>query len=459
MSNIGFIEALLSQKDESARLRLLAGYNAETVMRIVCAFLNNDGGWIVIGASEDGARTGVDVEAVVVDIQRNAVQRIKPLPLVYIHAEDYQDGKVVLVTVMKGGLPPYSFDSSYYTMAGDQVVKPNTDEVNLLIRRSMTSSSSWEKSTCLDAEWEDLNANLMHQVVRKGLERGRLDKRNNTPEKLLGNLQLVDTPNVKNGAMALFGQEAPRFLPQNRMRIQVMLKGKASSQYEDTVVMEGNLLELSKRASDYFLNRLPMVSEFHHEEWDRKDYSEYPQDVLDEAVTNALIHRDMSDTTGEVLVFIYADRIEVINPGTMPENLIKKKNVVQPHVSTPRNPLMAEIFYVDGKMEKTGRGLKLIHDQMNDLKRKLPEWECLDGRTKLTIYRTPNVVRLNARVTEYIATKKVGDSFSKQDYLQYWNYTISDPTAKNDLQQMVNARLCRKDGSGPATRYVVLANN
>ena len=48
---------------------------------------------------------------------------------------------------------------------------------------------------------------------------------------------------------------------------------------------------------------------------------------------------------------------------------------------------------------------------------------------------------------------------SKQDYLQYWNYKISDPTAKNDLQQMVNARLCRKDGSGPATRYVVLANN
>ncbi len=38
--------------------------------------------------------------------------------------------------------------------------------------------------------------------------------------------------------------------------------------------------------------------------------------------------------------------------------------------------------------------IELIHDQMNDLKRKLPEWECLDGRTKLTIYRAPNVVRL-----------------------------------------------------------------
>lgn len=459
MSNIGFIDALLTQKVEGYRLRLLAGYDAEMVMQMICAYLNNEGGWIVVGISDDSARVSVEVDTIVNDIQKNAVTRIKPLPLVYVHAEDYQGGQVVLVTVMKGGLQPYSYDSKYYTMVGDQIVRPGIDEVNLLIRQSMASSSTWEKSTCLDAEWEDLNQDLMHEVVSKGLERGRLDERNNSPEKLLGNLQLVDTPNVKNGAMALFGQETPRFLPQSRMRIQVMLRGKAASQYEDTVVMEGNLLELSKRASDYFLNRLPMVSEFHHEEWDRKDYSEYPQDVLDEAVTNALIHRDMSDTTGEVLIFIYADRIEVINPGTMPENLIRKKNVVQPHVSTPRNPLMAEIFYVDGKMEKTGRGLKLIHDQMNDLKRKLPEWECMDGRTKLTIYRTPNVVRLNARVTEYIATKKVGGSFSKQDYLQYWNHKISDPTAKNDLLQMVNARLCRKDGSGPATRYVVLAIN
>ena len=85
----------------------------------------------------------------------------------------------------------------------------------------------------------------------------------------------------------------------------------------------------------------------------------------------------------------------------MPENLVKRKNKVLPHVSSPRNPLMAEIFYIDDKMEKTGRGLKLIHGQMNELKRKLPEWECSNGNTKLTIYRVPNMVRLNDRVAKF----------------------------------------------------------
>ena len=150
----------------------------------------------------------------------------------------------------------------------------------------------------------------------------------------------------------------------------------------------------------------------------------------------------MSDTTGEVVVFIYADKIEIINPGTMPDNLVKRKNKVLSHVSSPRNPLMAEVFYIDGKMEKTGRGLKLIHDQMNELKRKLPEWECAEGKTKLTIYRVPNVVRLNDRATKFLSTKK-----------------ISDGTAKNDLQSMVNGALCKQEGSGPTTKYIVISTN
>lgn len=65
---------------------------------------------------------------------------------------------------------------------------------------------------------------------------------------------------------------------------------------------------------------------------------------------------------------------------------------------------------------------------------------------------------LNARATEFISRMKAGSTFSKQDYLQYWNHKISDPTTKNDIQQLVSSQLCRKDGSGPTTKYVVLAN-
>ena len=125
-----FIDALLSQKGGNVRLKLMAEYDAETIMRTICAYLNNEGGWIVVGVEKDGARIAIDTEIVLEDIQRNTTQKIKPLPLVYIHEEDYQDGKVVLVTVMKGGLPPYSYDSVYYIEQNEEIVQPDSDNVN-----------------------------------------------------------------------------------------------------------------------------------------------------------------------------------------------------------------------------------------------------------------------------------------------------------------------------------------
>lgn len=41
-TNDGFIDTLLSQKSEGVRVRLLAKYDAESVMKIVCACLNNE---------------------------------------------------------------------------------------------------------------------------------------------------------------------------------------------------------------------------------------------------------------------------------------------------------------------------------------------------------------------------------------------------------------------------------
>ena len=110
----------------------------------------------------------------------------------------------------------------------------------------------------------------------------------------------------------------------------------------------------------------------------------------------------------------------------MPANMVKRKNIVLPHVSSLRNPLMAEVFHIAGKMEKTGRGLKLIHDQMDDLGRKLPEWESKDGRTKLTIYRSPMIQKDKSRVSEFIKTLQKGMRFSRQDYVNFWNNGIYD---------------------------------
>ena len=289
-----FVDTLLSQSKSAIKLKSFARYDREEVMKTVCAYLNLEGGWLLIGIEKDGTLNHIDIRSILSDIQQSAVKDITPLPLVYVHEENYKDGQIVLVTVMKGGLPPYSYQSKYYIEQKGDIIAPSADDIALLMRQSAITDSSWEKSICLEAEWEDLDATELNAVVVTGLDNGRLAEKNDTPEKMLSHLNLTDAPYIKNGAMALFGDTAEIFLPQNRVRIQVMLGGKTAARYEDSTTLEGNLFKLLDSVHDYFIHRLPMVSEFYKNEWDRKDFSVYPSEVIDEAITNALIHRDMS---------------------------------------------------------------------------------------------------------------------------------------------------------------------
>ena len=73
----------------------------------------------------------------------------------------------------------------------------------------------------------------------------------------------------------------------------------------------------------------------------------------------------------------------------------------------------------------------------------------------MTVYRTTFVRKLNERIEAFVASLKAGDMFTKKDYMASTT-DITEATAKKDLALMLAQKLCRKEGAGPASRYVVL---
>ena len=210
---------------------------------------------------------------------------------------------------------------------------------------------------------------------------------------------------------------------------------------------------MQKKTIAYFKDRLPRVAYFFKDRTGRYSDFEYPLEVLDEAISNALIHRDYTDVSDEVTVFVYADHIEITNSGALPAKLVSGKTKVLPHGSVLRNPLMAEVFYVAGEMEKTGRGMLLISNTMREAGRKLPEWTSSNGRTTLSIYSTKDVVEPNDRILDFVHRWRRDNEFTKSDYMAFFEKGISRITALNDLQLMQKLHMCEKLGQGPITRY------
>lgn len=448
-----FVGMLLSQKHLPSPVKYVSQPNTEKIAKSICALLNAQGGWVVIGVDDKHNCVGIENWGIEKEIQNEITNNIFPLPLVYVQKESYKGKTVILITVIKGSLPPYSYKNKYYINNGDTVMSPSSDEISRLMRDSFAIKSSWESMANLYADKDSLNENLMKKIYHQGISSGRLAESKNGLYSILSELQLLDSYEVKNGAVALFAEDIKQYLPQCRVRIQLMSKGKTADKFDDSVTLEGNIFWLLNETITYFKERLPKQSFFLEGKTTRMDDYIYPLEVLDEAVSNALIHRDYSDSLDEVTIFIFADKIEITNSGRLPEKLVKGKTEVLPHGSILRNPLMAEMFYIAGEMEKTGRGMTLISSKMKALGKKLPEWTSSNNRTTLRIFSKSSKLTLNERIEYFLSSHSKENVFSKAEYIEFFEKRPSKITAQNDIQSMLNLGICEKIGNGPSTKY------
>jgi ATP-dependent DNA helicase RecG len=453
MSTNSFINELVRQQDDG-QIKFLTEFDITHILESICAFLNGEGGWIVIGHTGKKLVGAPELtENDIKHLKENINDRIFPQPLVYAQREEYEHKVVALVNVLKGARQPYSFDKKYYVKSGRNLREANPDDISLLLRSSNEYTSTWEKLTTIDASFEDLNSSEIEQTV---LEANRIGKGNTIPDNLqefLSYFQMFDYSSVKNGAIVLFGVSPTKFLAQCRIRITVLPEGKTGNRYEDTVLIENNLFTSFEKVSDYFRKSLPMISEFKNDNWNRINREKFPSDALDEAIVNAMVHRDYGDMSGDITINIYPDKIEIINSGEIPPDIIKGKSTIEAHHSVLRNPTIAHMFYLRGKMEKLGRGLSLIKERFVNLGLQTPEWSTQSGYTTLTLYGVPKPIEINERIHAFLNRLDTESKFKREEYMEFFKGDIKERTARLDLQKMVDGGWLSKIGDGPTTSY------
>jgi ATP-dependent DNA helicase RecG len=453
MSGVSFIQELINhQKD--LPIAFFGTYNSESVLAAICAFLNTDGGWILIGHDGDDVIGVAAIRDKSNDLQELIYKNIFPQPLVDVRTESFKGQDVILINVLKGSRRPYSYKHIYYVQTAGNIGQASEDEISMLLRSANDHVSTWEKQTALDANIEDLDSD---QITYTIIEAKRFSRGKSLPSRggeFLNYFQLIDFNLIKNGAVILFGKNPIHYLPQTRIRITVLPYGKTGSQFSDSLLIENNLFEAYDRLQLYFKQQLPQVSKFSDVNWERFTYEKYPLEALDEAVLNAMVHRDYADVSGEIIINIYSNKMEIINSGEMPADIVVMKSQINDHHSILRNPTVAHMFFLRGKMEKLGRGLTLIRDRFAENGLRLPEWSSLNGYTMLTLFSEPLKVSLNERAFQFLQKIKIGGEFNREVYQQAFEGNISERTARIDIGKMKEGGWVRQIGDGQQTKYV-----
>ena len=454
MSSSSFIAELIQQK-ENLQIEFVGEYNSKNIMQATCALLNTEGGWVLVGYTGKELRGIAEgIEEKVTELKHLIVEKIFPQPLVDVRIETYKNKHIILLNVIKGSRQPYSLDRKYFVRQGGTTKEANGDEISLLMRSSNEYVSTWEKQTAIDASLEDL---VQKEIDITITESNKIGRGKSLPDDIAGFLnyfQLFDLNLIKNGSIVLFGKDPVKFISQCRIRITVMPHGKTGSRFDDTVLIEDNLFTAFNRIQEYFIRHLPMISEFKHDNWNRTNREKYPTEALDEAILNAMVHRDYADISGDITINIYSDKIEIINSGEIPADIISGKNKIKEHHSVLRNPTIAHMFYLRGKIEKLGRGLSLIKSKFTEFGLRMPEWTTQSGYTTLTLYGTSKQIEVNERMFSFLKRLKTSEQFAREDYEKFNEGNISEKTARNDIAKLLEGEWISKSGEGPSTKYV-----
>jgi ATP-dependent DNA helicase RecG len=104
--------------------------------------------------------------------------------------------------------------------------------------------------------------------------------------------------------------------------------------------------------------------------------------ALREALANALIHRDYQ-RLGAVHFQWHSDRIEISNPGGLPEGVRLDNLLVT--APRPRNPLLADAFKRAGIVERTARGIDTIFYEQLRNGRPAPSYARSDATTVVVV--------------------------------------------------------------------------
>ena len=191
---------------------------------------------------------------------------------------------------------------------------------------------------------------------------------------ILKKLEAVDpSGRVSNTAVLLFGKNPQRFFPPAEVKCLQYWGTRVERPIPSFKAYDGGLIEQIEAALAFVMGRIDHEIGEPDAIGRAVGKDELPRLAIREAIVNAVCHRDYESNAG-VQVMLFRDRLEIINPGTLPKGWTVDM-LLRTHESSPRNTCLAKALNWAGYVERSGNGTESIVDR------------CLESGLAAPVYR------------------------------------------------------------------------
>lgn len=351
------------------------------LLRTLSAFSNTAGGTILIGIQDRsrrvvGVRDPLGLEERIMNL---ASDGIRPLILPEVEVLPCRGKSLLAVTVFPGPLRPYFVKAlgrergSFVRLGSTN--RPATVEILAELERTARNVSYDEQPL----------PRLGRDAIDLELARRYFAGRRNLQSKDLLALGLTSREGRKEhatvGGVLLFGRERLQHFPDARIRL-ASFAGSDRATILDRQDFSTDLIQEIEDALA-FVRRHTAVGMV-VDGVARSDLPAYPPIALREAIVNAVVHADYSQAGCPIRVAVFADRVEIENPGPLPFGVTLAE--VRRGVSKLRNRVLGRILHELGLIENWGSGIDRMTQACRDRGLPDPELEELGTSFRVTLH-------------------------------------------------------------------------
>ncbi|MEO5643978.1 MAG: RNA-binding domain-containing protein [Bacteroidia bacterium] len=384
------IQDLLSAKTvESDRIEFKEGWNPDAIYRSICAFANDfdntGGGYILIGVEEKDGVAKRPVKGLtpsqIAEIQKKMIgfnNLINPAYHPRLFLETIDKKQIIILWIPGGSNRPYEVPelvtatnkrNFYYIRKYANSVKANTEEKQELI--SLANQVPFDDRANTQASVNDISMVLVQDHLRKTGSKlaGEVGKRPNN--EILQQMELISGPIEhlfpRNVALMMFAENPEKFFPCTHVEVVHFPKGAEDPKFKEFPKITGTIpTQIEKTLQLLKTNFLKeQVIKTKGKAKSERIWN-YPYGALEEAIANALYHRDYQ-VREPVEIRVYPNSIVILNYGG-PDRSIKmasfNSGIIRPRRYRNRRlgDFLKELKLTEGKATGIPAILKALKD-------------------------------------------------------------------------------------------------
>lgn len=257
-----------------------------------------------------------------------------------------------------------------------------------------------------------------------------------------------------NIGLILFGEKVDEVLPHTLFKVEIEYPDN-TTEIEDI----GGPVSMQLEKVFSFVNDKALKLTIDRSTAQRSASTDFPLDILREAIANAIIHRDYSITSSTNYLFISKNKIVIKSPGLPmpPLTLQDIRTLDLPSVS--RNPKVMYVYNRMGLAEQRGIGLRSMKSLSNkgfplpviDLKGNVLEISFARNADALPNILVDNIEGLSEQDKLGVQFIQSREEITVNDYAE--EFKIEKKTAQRRLSDLVDKGIIVKEGERRWTKY------